>query len=86
MKQMDDQTFESPRVGSIIDICDDLDYVWNSVCTREDNSWSCDVGSGEEFRVYIEQVGKANVTVSESSIRIHSILECVHIMVWLIPW
>ena len=86
MKQMDDQTFETPRVGSIIEICDDIKYVWNSHCSRDESSWLCTLETSDEFSMYLDQYGSANTTQTGNNITIQSIESCVRIIVWFIPW
>ena len=87
VSEMDDQTFERPQVRSFMHICDDLVFSWNTECNSlGSKQWRCSLKNPEGVVFYADQSGVANVTQEANGIVIHSILDCVRITMWSIPW
>jgi len=86
VQQMDDIVIESPTLGAIFRICDNVEYSWNTECSQDGLDWHCTMNNAIGQNFFVDQIGGANVTYTGTFFRVQRITECVRVMVWFIPW
>lgn len=86
VRQMDEQTFETPQVLAFIHACDTEKFSWNSNCAYYSDEIACTFDNPTDAISYVDYVGKANITESKNSLIIRSLEGCVRITIWAIPW
>lgn len=86
VQQMDNMVIESPTLNAIFNICEKVDYSWNTECSQDGTDWKCTMTNDLEQNYFVDQIGTANVTYEDTLFRVQNIEECVRVMVWFIPW
>lgn len=86
VRQMDEQTISSPQVLALVELCDQVKFTWNTVCSKKADTFECKVQNELGLLSYISSSGRANVSNIENTLTISNILDCVQVTVWAIPW
>jgi len=92
MDDMDTMVQDSPKLDSILEICQQkIQYKWNIECeekwmTREDASkimaWQCITAPN----TYIDFKGTGNIIHNSTSLYVTPHDACLKVMIWILPW